>query len=157
MHHVWKQIDSIEFDSFEECVTEYKQNYKLSPWIHDIIKKNSYEFDKTTFPIRLVRIKLIDFGFECPTELQEVYDAIETAGFQLVPPEIAIFSRKLYTEQPTGEWLRFATPLNSMIDSDGVPHLPKLGKALGYYFIETYWSYKNAIFHPNNEFVVVAK
>ena len=31
--------------------------------------------------------------------------------------------------------VRFATPFNSLIDSDGVPHLPKLGKALGKYFI----------------------
>ena len=59
-----------------------------------------------------------------------------------------------YDEQKTGEWLRFATPLDSMIDSDGVPHLPKLGRALNKYFIETYWSYPEAIFHPHNEFVV---
>ena len=44
-----------------------------------------------------------------------------------------------------------------MIDSDGVPHLPKLGKALNKYFIETYWSYPHAIFHPHNEFVVCKK
>jgi len=41
-----------------------------------------------------------------------------------------------------------------MVDTDGVPHLPKFGKALNKYFIETYWSDKNAIFHPHNEFVV---
>ena len=41
-----------------------------------------------------------------------------------------------------------------MIDSDGVPHLPKLGRALNKNFIETYWSYPNAIFHPHNEFIV---
>ena len=51
--------------------------------------------------------------------------------------------------------MRFATPFNSLIDSDGVPHLPKLGKALGKMFIETYWSYPKAIFHPHNEFVVM--
>ena len=54
-----------------------------------------------------------------------------------------------------GEWLRFATPMNSLIDSDGVPHLPKIGKALNCFFIETYWSYSKAIFHPHNEFVVM--
>ena len=37
---------------------------------------------------------------------------------------------------------------------DGIPHLPKLGCALGKYFIETYWAYPDAIFHPHNEFVV---
>ena len=62
-----------------------------------------------------------------------------------------------YKIQPKGEWLRFATPLNSMIDEDGVPHLPKLGSALGFLFIETYWSYPDAIFHPHNDFIVLKK
>ena len=35
-----------------------------------------------------------------------------------------------------------------MVDIDGVPHLPKIGKALGFFFLETYWSYPDAIFHP---------
>ena len=74
-----------------------------------------------------------------------------------MPPDIAIRTRLKYKEQKTGEWLRFATPLKSMIDRDGVPHLPKLGKALGKYFIETYWSYPKAIFFPHNEFVVAKK
>ena len=30
-----------------------------------------------------------------------------------------------------GEWLRIATNMKSMIDSDNVPHLPKLGRAFG--------------------------
>ena len=33
-----------------------------------------------------------------------------------------------------------------MIDSDGIPHLPKLGQGLNLLFIETYWSYPGAIF-----------
>ena len=56
-------------------------------------------------------------------------------------------------DQPKGEWLRIAVPFRSMIDSDNVPHLPKLGSALGKLFIETYWSYPKAIFHPKNEFI----
>ena len=72
----------------------------------------------------------------------------------MVPPEIALAIRLQYDKQKTGEWLRFATPFDSMNDSDGMPHLPKLGRALNRYFIETYWSYPEAIFHPHNEFVV---
>ena len=69
-------------------------------------------------------------------------------------PDVALRARLLYNKQKKGEWLRFATPFRSMIDTDGVPHLPKLGSALKKKFIETYWSYKGAIFHPHNEFVV---
>ena len=74
--------------------------------------------------------------------------------FLLVQPDVALRVRLYYKDQKKGEWLRFATPLDSMVDSDGVPHLPKLGSALNKLFIETYWSYKGAIFHPHNEFVV---
>ena len=43
-------------------------------------------------------------------------------------------------------------------DSDGSTHLPKIrGKALNKYFIETYWSYPDAVFHPHNEFVAEKK
>ena len=71
-----------------------------------------------------------------------------------MPPVLALRTRLFFKKQRVGEWLRFATPLNSMIDTDGVPHLPKIGKALGKYFLETYWAYPNAIFHPHNEFVI---
>ena len=78
-------------------------------------------------------------------------------NFKLVDPVVALVCRELYLEQPKGEWLRFATPFDSMIDTDGVPHLPKLGSALNLKFIETYWAYKKAIFHPHNEFVFLIK
>ena len=91
------------------------------------------------------------------SDKSQITKEIEKSGFSLIPPEITILCRKLYNEQPTGEWLRFATPLESMKDSDGVPHLPKIGKALGFYFIETYWAYPKAIFHPHNEFVMMIK
>ena len=94
-------------------------------------------------------------GFKKPTSLDKIYKKILKRNFSLVPPDIALRARFIYKEQKKGEWLRFATPLKSMVDSDNVPHLPKLGKALGKYFIETYWSYPGAIFHPHNEFVVM--
>ena len=80
---------------------------------------------------------------------------LKKKNYSLVSPDIALRTRLIYKEQKKGEWLRFATPLKSMIDSDNVPHLPKLGKALDKYFIETYWSYPGAVFHPHNEFVVM--
>ena len=39
-----------------------------------------------------------------------------------------------------------------MIDSDGVPHLPKIGKALGTFF-RNLLVLPKAIFHPKNEFI----
>ena len=158
MEKIWKEITKIDFVSCEELLENLKKNnYKVSPWIEDIVKKNNYKFNNIKFPIRLVRKYVKDFGFTNPTELQKIYKKIEKSGYKLVPPEIAIYSRLMYEEQPTGEWLRFATPLNSMIESDPVPHLPKLGKALGLYFLETYWSYPKAIFHPHNDFVMIGK
>ena len=158
MEKIWKEITKINFSTCEDCLKELKKNnFRVSPWIEDIVKRNNYKFSNYKFPIKLVRKYVRDFGFDKPVELEIIYKEIKKLGYDLVPPEIAIYVRSMYKEQPTGEWLRFATPLNSMIDSDGVPHLPKLGKALGLVFVETYWSYPGAIFHPHNDFVVQKK
>ena len=158
MDNTWKKINSIKFSNCVECLQDLKKNnFKTSPWIDDIVKRYNYKFDNSYLPIKLVKKKVSEFGFTGPTELQEIYKKTLEKGFKLVPPEIAIYSRFLYSEQKNGEWLRFATPFESMIDSDGVPHLPKIGKALGLYFIETFWSYPKAIFHPHNEFIFIDK
>jgi len=158
MEKIWKEITKINFSTCEDCLKELKKNnFRVSPWIEDIVKRNNYKFSNYKFPIKLVRKYVRDFGFDKPVELEIIYKEIKKLGYDLVPPEIAIYVRSMYKEQPTGEWLRFATPLNSMIDSDGVPHLPKLGKALGLFFVETYWSYPKAIFHPHNDFVMMVK
>ena len=158
MEKIWKEITKINFSTCEDCLKELKKNnFRVSPWIEDIVKRNNYKFSNYKFPIKLVRKYIRDFGFDKPVELEIIYKEIKKLGYDLVPPEIAIYVRSMYKEQPTGEWLRFATPLNSMIDSDGVPHLPKLGKALGLFFVETYWSYPKAIFHPHNDFVMMVK
>ena len=132
-----------------------KKNIHVSPWIEDIARNKKNKIIITKKTIYLFRIKVSALGFKKPTQLKNIYKKIKQKGFKLVPPDIAIRSRLQYPEQKTGEWLRFATPMKSLIDSDGVPHLPKLGKALNSLFIETYWSYPKAIFHPHNEFVVM--
>ncbi len=91
------------------------------------------------------------------TTLKTIYNLLEKNNLKLVDPLVAINARFYYDEQPKGEWLRFGVPFNSMIDGDGIPHLPKLGRGLGMYFLETYWSYPGAFFHPHNEFVVQKK
>ena len=130
-----------------------KGKFKSSPWIDNIVKNERFNIKKFQTPIKLIIVRVKDLGFKKPTELKNIYKKALKKGYGLVPPEIAIYSRLVYTKQKTGEWIRFATPFYSMVDSDRVPHLPKLGKALGYYFLETYWSYPKAIFHPKNQFI----
>ena len=154
----WIKIPEIKFKNANECVIELKnKGFYISPWIENIVAKYNYKFEKNNLPINLDRITVNDLGFNGPTELLDIYNKLESSGFKLVSPEVAIYSRLIYLDQPTGEWIRFATPLKSMIDTDGVPHLPKLGSALGKKFIETYWSYPKAIFHPHNDFIVQSK
>ena len=153
MKKPWKIIDGFNYGSVMECVEDLQiKGYKASEWITDIAKKLEVKQDK--YPIELFRVKASDLGFNDACKLQEIYERIYSEGFCTISPEIAILTRLLYDEQPNKEWLRIATPLDSMIDSDGIPHLPKLGKGLGMCFIETYWSYPDAIFHPHNDFVV---
>lgn len=154
----WLKIEKIPFKNCKECFEEMvKKNIQVSPWIKNLIDTYNYKFDAIKLPILLSRISVKNLGFNTSTTLKQIYLEIKKKNFYLVEPEIAIFSRLLYLDQPKGEWLRIATDFDSMIDTDGVPHLPKLGNALGLSFIETYWSYPEAIFHPHNEFVVKIK
>lgn len=124
--------------------------FRLSDWIVDIYKHHKFmPIDKDH---SVHRIKLSDLGFSTPTSLLEFYRRALDEGYYLLSPLAALWLRKLYVNQPLGEWLRIAVPLDLMIDSDGVPHLPKLGFALNKYYLETYWAYPQAVFHPHNEF-----
>ena len=153
----WKIVNKIVFLDTRQCINYLKKkNYQLSPWIIDIFKKNK-KYPKHNFPKIFYKIKVAELGFKKPTQLYKIYKKLKFKGYDLIDPSIALYIRTIYNEQKKGEWLRFATPMNGMIDSDGVPHLPKLGSALNLFFIETYWSYKKAIFHPHNEFIVQGK
>ena len=131
MYKIWIKILKFNFYDLKknQRILNLK-NFRTSPWIIDIIKKNKFNLEKYKLPINLIKIKVSDLGFKNPVELKLIYKKAQEKGLKLVPPEIAIYSRILYKKRKTGEWIRFATPLHSMIDSDGVPHLPKLGYAL---------------------------
>ena len=158
MSKFWKKIDKQEFKTMLDCVNKLKEkNYYVSPWIENIASTYVGNYEKLIYPYHLKRVYVSEIGFKKPTKLIEIYKKFGDLDFNLVDPLISIQARFYYDEQPNGEWLRFAVPFDSMIDSDGVPHLPKFGKALEKYFLETYWSYPDAIFHPHNEFVVAIK
>ena len=155
MNKSWKTIKPKDYKNINHCIKSLKRKkYNVSVWIENIIKNKKNKISITKKTVKLYRIKVSSLGFNKPVELKKIYKKFKKKGFLCVPQDIAISTRFFYNEQKTGEWLRFATPFNALIDSDGVPHLPKLGKALGKYFIETYWSYPDAVFHPHNEFVV---
>lgn len=156
MFAIWKIIKPSKYKSVLHCIKDLKRKkIYISPWIDNIVKNKKNKLSITKNTVYLYRLKVKNLGFKRPTELRKIYEKIKKNNFDLVSLDIAFISRLQYKEQKDGEWLRFATPHNSLIDSDGIPHLPKLGKALGKLFIETYWSYPKSIFHPNNEFVVM--
>jgi len=156
MFKIWKTIKVSKYKSLKHCVEDLKKkNIYVSPWIENIVNNKKNKLLITKNKVFLYRIKVKNLGFNKPTELKKIYKKIKKNNFDLVSLDVALRTRLQYKEQKRGEWLRFATPMHSLIDSDGVPHLPKLGKALGKFFIETYWSYPKAIFHPHNEFVVM--
>jgi len=155
MEKPWKIINKSIYKNINQCLNDLKKNnIILSHWILDIIKNKKNKIKITNSKIKLFRIKVKNLGFNKPTKLILIYKKIKGLNYKLVPVDIALRSRLIYKNQKKGEWLRIATEMKSMVDSDGVPHLPKLGKALNKYFIETYWAYPGAIFHPHNEFIV---
>lgn len=154
---LWKLLKKPPYESgYQYCDELVAKGYRLSDWITDVALKPGFVIKEVQWPLPLVRVRLEMFGFRGPTTLETFYGAALGEGFENPPPESALALRFEYDEQPKGEWLRVATKMDAMIDSDNVPHLPKLGAALGRFYLETYWAYPNAIFHPHNEFVMIA-
>ena len=154
---LWKKIKKIEFNNVDDCLKKLKKQAFLSPWIIDIFNKKKRKSYKSYKNLEVHRIRVKSLGFNKPTILEKIYKKLKKENYCLVEPELALYFRLIYRKQPKGEWLRIAVPFKSMIDSDGVPHLPKLGRALNKNFIETYWSYPKAVFHPHNDFLVLKK
>ena len=66
----WLKIDNFKFDKCTECIDELKKNnFYVSPWIENIVKKYDFKFDKKKLPIILKKVKFKDLGFNVPTEL----------------------------------------------------------------------------------------
>ena len=151
----WKILNKSKYKNIETCLVSLKkEGVIISHWISDIVKNKKNKIFITNKTIKLYRIKVKNLGFNKPTTLKKIYQKIEKFKYQLVPIDAGLRLRLKYKAQKKGEWLRIATDMKGMIDTDNVPHLPKLGKALNKMFIETYWAYPGAIFHPHNEFVV---
>jgi hypothetical protein len=131
-----------------------KKKIIFSPWIENILNKKKFN-TKNFLPIELVIINLKkDLGINKAIYLKDIYKILKNKKLKLLRPEIALYAATRIKIKKKGTWHRFATPLNSMIDSDGIPHLPKIGRALNSYFVETYWAYPKAVFHPHNSFIV---
>ena len=144
MVKVWKIIKPSKRKTIKQELNYLKRRgIILSPWIENIYlnKKNKLKLSNNT--IKLYRLSVRNLGFKKATTLEKIYKKKKLKIYSLLQPDIALRTRLLYKEQKTGEWLRFATPFRSLVDTDGVPHLPKLGKNLKKYFIETYWAYKS--------------
>ena len=155
---IWIKIKKSEFKNINHLLKELRENnFILSPWIENIFtnKKNNIILNNDKFNLYKISVKKL--GFKKPTKLKYIYKKILENNLSLVSPTLALRVRLFHKDQKIGEWLRFATPFKSMVDTDNIPHLPKIGRALGKYFIETYWSYPDAVFHPHNEFIVTKK
>jgi hypothetical protein len=156
MYKIWKTLTISSSDEPKKIIENLKNSgYKLSLWIEDVFLNKKNEIKLSLGIYNFYRVKVSELGFEGPVELNAIYDRLTQLNFKCVPPLLALYLRSIYDDQAKGEWLRIATPINSLIDSDDIPHLPKLGQGLGFFFLETYWSYPKAIFHPHNDFVVI--
>ena len=150
------EIKDFPYKNGKELILALKKNkIILSPWIEDIFVKKKFINSKNFLPYKIYKIHLKkDLNVSKQIYLKDVYKKLKAKGYKTVEPQFAIYSRLFIKNLQKGTWIRYATPMNSMIDTDGISHLPKAGFALGKNFLETYWSYPKAIFHPHNIFFV---
>ena len=151
------KIENFKFKNSNAILKILDKKFILSPWIINTFRKVKLK-KKYQLPIKVVEINLKkDLNILKPTYLQIIHRKLKKHGYELISPEIAMYTCLFLEIKKPGKWIRFATPLQSLVDDDGIPHLPKLGFGLKKKYIETYWAYKKAVFHPHNNFIVLKK
>lgn len=151
-----KKIKSLKFNSNQKYIVYFrKKRIITSLWIDQILSQKKYDKIKFSSKIIIQIISVKELGFSKSTYLKDIYRKALKNGLKLVDPSLSLVIRDNIKKQKKASWIRIAVPLKSMIDRDGIPHLPKLGYALKHNFVETFWAYPKAIFYPHNQFIFI--
>lgn len=154
MKEILIKVKSLRFKTNDEYLKYFKKKKIItSMWINQILTQKKYNKIKLKKNLRFTIISVKNLGINKRTTLKEIYYKAKKKGYSLVDPSLTLLIRNNLKKQKKASWIRIGVPMNSMIDKDKIPHLPKLGYALNHYFVETYWSYPNAIFYPKNKFI----
>lgn len=123
-----------------------------SDWILDLASKGV----KSPAPglYQLWAAQGSEFGFEDAFTLESILNRLQWLNFRPAHPAVAFRGRRFYKDKSPGCPARVLGELSSLIDSDGVPHLPKYVCGLGRQHIETYWAWPQATFQPDDVFIV---
>ncbi len=113
----------------------------VSDWAKDLVSK--IRPSKKKEDVSLVICTPKDLGFTSMPTTAELFDEDNLAqyGVELCPPEVGIYLRNKYLEQPQGEWLYIAhTPITD--SSDGVPFVFNVEcDSDGSRWLDGFWAY----------------
>ena len=134
-------FENVVYEGAQTGGSEAMNFVSLRQVIDDFIitmDSDDYISNVSDVAIRNIALRGIrEFGFDVTNRVRSIKRSIDSTNNTIQLPDDFVGIVKL-----------------GVVDSDGIPHLPKIGYALNCYFVETYWSYPKAVFHPHNSFIV---
>lgn len=129
-----------------------KRDVSVTPWVHNIFR------DETKLVVcqskTVIKVKLSELGLLDATTLQEIRITVKRHGLDWFSNGEALWLITAIRRLAPLNWQRVLVGPSALVDADGIPHLPKLGFALGRFRVDTYYAWESSIFHPHNEFIV---
>lgn len=115
---VWRTL-TIGGYSREELLQMFEaEKFRLSDWGRDLMTRPEFVTSATPYTIRLGRVRVGDLGSTDWTKTPELFKRL-AEHFDECPPETGPHLRRIYRDQPLGEWLSvYQKPI---VASAGVP------------------------------------
>jgi hypothetical protein len=140
------------FTGIDSLKTLKGSGVEVSIWVEDIAPRLQAQQTETRY--ELVDLTGQDLGFDERFTLKECRQKSLSQGFSPVQPLVALMGGLFFQNDEAGVPIRVLGRADDFVDSDGIKHLPKYVTGLGSRHVETYWAWENAVFNPDDRFIV---
>lgn len=115
---VWKTIRVGTHKSKKDLqkVTE-DEGHKFSEWAKDLFNQKKFPLATEERTIELHTATVAELGFPKGATVKDIYAKLDQLGYGICPHETAVQLRRVYKDQPMGEWRIVVT--EPVTDSDG--------------------------------------
>lgn len=101
--------------------------------------------------LNLIKITPKEMGLTGYPTTTQIYEKAKELGYELCPPETALFLRLHYLDQPLYNWIKVG--MEPIAGSDGHPGIFRVARGVGGLWLGSYWTRPLREWNPDSEFV----
>lgn len=143
----WKTI-TIGTKTKDQLLKEFeKKKINISDYAKNMVNKIDFSTKKET--IDLVKLRVSELGLKDYPTTDEIYTKAKELGYNLCPPEVALYLRLKDENQPLGDWYRIA--MKQISDRYGYPSVFNLVHHDDGLWLYDSWARSDRRWYPDDE------